>query len=186
MQVAQVVSLNQSGYNTGWPKRFTAPLTPDGAVFQITEKSKSKILFSGKIIKGIGDFSFFEPLNTTQEYVIKVSAGNLHTGISYPFNIGKFWLENALTQPALDFMVDSRSITGIHPSAYGGAPWRDGTFYSYEVPSLVLQYLSNPAFYENAPVQINYEKDRAMVLDSNFRYHMDNEGQTALQATRIL
>ena len=183
-QLKQVVCLNQSGYNTGWPKRFTAPLAPEGAVFQITGKGKGNILYSGRIVKGTGDFSSFNPVDTAQQYIIKVSGGNLQEGVSYPFNIGRFWLENTLTQSALDFMVDSRSITGTHPSAYGGTPWRDGTFYSYEVPSLVLQYLSNPAFYENAPVQINYKKDRAMVLDSNFKYYMEAEGQTALQTVR--
>jgi hypothetical protein len=26
-------------------------------------------------------------------------------------------------------MIDCRSVLGKHPSAYGGSPWRDGTYY---------------------------------------------------------
>lgn len=179
-----VVSVNQSGYNLDWPKRFTAPLSSDGTAFRITEQGKTKILFTGEIDKGIGDFSSFNPIKTGAQYVIKVSDGNLKTTESYPFSIAKFWLEGTLMQSALDFMIDDRSIIGTHPSAYGGSPWRDGTYYSFEVPSMVLQYLSDPEFYEHPPVQIDYYKDKAKVLSPDFKYKMEPQGQTALQTAR--
>ncbi|WP_316837310.1 hypothetical protein [Pedobacter nutrimenti] len=178
-----IISVNQSGYNIGWTKRFTAPLIADGTLFRITESGKTKVLFTGKISGHIGDFSDFNPSVTGVEYVISVTR-NIQFIQSFPFSIGKFWMERSLTQPAVDFMIDDRSVIGTHPSAWGGAPWRDGTAYSYEVPSMVLQYLANPEFYEQAPRQIDYNSDKNRILASDFKYIMAPEGSHALQTAR--
>lgn len=180
----KIISVNQSGYNLGWPKRFTAPTIANGTVFYITEKNSDKSLFINIINNGIGDFTSFNPEGGIAEYVVKVTDKHKTIYSSFPFSINKYWLENAFAQPALDFMIDNRSVIGTHPSAYGGAPWRDGTFYSYEVPSMVLQYLSNPNFYESAPVQIDYIADKRKILAADFKYVMETEGQNALQASK--
>jgi hypothetical protein len=178
-----IVSVNQSGYNSRLPKRFTAPLASDGDEFIITKQQEHKPLFKGTIQKGIGDFSAFNPAGTKDQFVITVTDHKSNT-VSYPFGIGRFWLENAFIQPALDFMIDDRSVVGTHPSAYGGGPWRDWTYYTSEVPSMVLQYMANPSAYDNLPVQLNYDQDKARVLSPGFTYVLDLEGQNALATTR--
>lgn len=183
-QGQHLVSVNQLGYNTTWPKRFTAPLSPDGSVFSISKKDSKTVLFKGIVNNNIGDFSTFKPLNEKDEYVVNVTGSGLTAGKSYPFSIDQFWLQQQLLKPALDFMIDARSVIGNHPSAYGGTPWRDGTFYSFEVPSLVLQYLSNPNDYEQLPIEINYQEEKRKVTDIGFKYVMEPEGQTALASTR--
>jgi hypothetical protein len=179
-----IISVNQSGYNTGWPKRFTAPLTAEGTAFEIIEKSSGTIAFRGKVKNNIGDFSAFDPIQTNRQYQVRIVTQKGGQLMSFPFGINKFWLETNLIQPALDFMIDDRSITGTHPSAYGGAPWRDGAFYSLEVPSLVLQYLADPNWYQSAQIQMNYAADKKRVLDPGFKYIMAPEGQTALETVR--
>jgi hypothetical protein len=57
---------------------------------------------------------------------------------------------------------------GTHPSAYGGCPWRDGTYYSFEVPSLVCLFLNEPEAILRMPREINYAKEQAKVLATNF------------------
>lgn len=179
-----VVSLNQAGFNTGWPKRFTAPMATEGTPFIVTRNGNGKVLFRGTVKGGIGDFSAFEPGDENAEFSVSLTEGGKPTVVSYPFSIGDNFLQRRLFAPALGFMLDCRSVTGTHASAYGGCPWRDGTFYSFEVPSLVLQYLSNKEDFDAAPVEMNYLKDKLRVLDSGFRYVMDKEGQYALSSTR--
>jgi hypothetical protein len=179
-----VVCVNQSGYNTNGPKRFTAPLSSGDARFVITHSTGHTVLFSGVVNNGIGDFSPFSPAADTGEFVIKVYGAGRDTGVSYPFAIHPFHLETTFYPPALDFMIDDRSVTGTHPSAYGGCPWRDGTYYSFEVPSLILLWQANASFFKQLPVQISYRKDKERVLSPAFKYIMDAEGQDALAVAR--
>jgi len=49
---------DQSGFNLGKPKRFTAPTLPDGTAFEVRPASASgggAALFSGKITGHVGD-----------------------------------------------------------------------------------------------------------------------------------
>lgn len=56
------IGLNQIGYLTARPKRFTAPLSADGTEF--TVQAGDQIAFKGKIENGIGDFSAFQPADS--------------------------------------------------------------------------------------------------------------------------
>ena len=71
-------------------------------------------------------------------------------------------------------MIDSRSVVGTHPSAYGGCAWRDGTYYDFVVPSLVLMYLADPARIQAMPVQMSWAKDKARVLSPGFVFDAKN------------
>ncbi len=179
------VMVNQSGYNLDWPKRFTAPLAKGEAEFTITPADGSNVLYSGKVLGGVGDFTDFRPAATGQEYVITVTGGELKPGRSDPFAIAPLWLERVCLDPTLRFMSDCRSVVGTHPSAYGACPWRDGTDYDFAIPSLVLLYLANPAYYEQAPVEINWQQDRAKLLAPGFKFFGDGGGQPAFAAARI-
>src|SRR5699024_10367233 len=102
------VMVNQMGYNTEGPKRFTAPLIKEGS-FVVTLSNSKKHLFKGDIENSIGDFTSFQPVDVTKQYVIRVENSKGEKGVSYPFSIGLNWIENASFKPALNFMIDARS-----------------------------------------------------------------------------
>lgn len=68
-----VVAVNQVGYETLAPKRFTAPLSADGTVFEIMRTDGGGALFRGEVRGGVGDFSGFRPDDSAAEYRIALS-----------------------------------------------------------------------------------------------------------------
>ena len=182
---AHVVAVNQVGYETLAPKRFTAPLSADGSEYVVVQAGGSAVLFRGEIVGHIGDFSSFRPEDAAGEYVILVSGGGMDAGRSDPFAIRRSLAQEQFWLAAVDFMIDSRSIVGTHPSAYGGSPWRDGTYYDFAAPSLVLLYLTDPAHFADRPRQVDWDAERARVLSGDFPYDADNRGsEGALEAAR--
>jgi hypothetical protein len=149
-----LIYLNQSGFNLGKPKRFTAPTLPAGIAFEVRSAKGGEVLFAGKLDQEhIGDFSAFNP-EDAREFV--VVAG---TNSSVPFRIGEWWLERISYQGAVDFMVDSRHYVGNEPAVCQGSfGWRDDHHFGWELHTLVPQWLSNPSAYERMPRQIKYEK----------------------------
>lgn len=176
--------VNQTGYNLNWAKRFTAPLSTDNTTFIITTSENKEILYKGKIKNGIGDFTNFRPTDAKQEYVVRISGGTLADGVSDPFWIAPNLMQNVCLDPALRFMVDARSLIGTHPSAYGGSPWRDGTYYSFEAPSNVLLYLAHPDYFQNASIEINYAKERANILRDDYPYVKAPKAEKSLETAR--
>ncbi|MBC9929126.1 hypothetical protein [Chitinophaga qingshengii] len=182
---AHWVCVNQTGYSTRAPKRFTVPTALEGSVdFYITAEGVNTPLYKGKTFKGTGDFTGFRPADPQRSYVIHVKGGNLPEGVSYPFRIAPFLIEKEGLAPSVWFMNDSRSVTGTHHSAYGGCPWRDGTYYSYEAPSLVWMYLSNPAAYNAMPATVSYDSLKKMVMDPGFKLVPGRLDETALASAR--
>ncbi len=165
-----LIFLNQTGFNTFWPKRFTAPISPDGSVFHITPSNSDKVLFSGKVKNHIGDFSIFRMNTDTYEYVIRMEGNGLKNGQSVPFSIKPFLFEETTYELAVRHFIDNRSVTGTHPGAYGAVPWRDAPFYAYTVPSLVNMYLANPDFCKQLPVEMNWKHDMQRVLADDFKF----------------
>ena len=149
-----LIYLNQSGFNLGQPKRFTAPTLADGTPFEVRPASGgAAALFSGKISGHIGDFSAFDPADDSREFVVVAGP---HT--SAPFRIGHWWLERVTYQNAIHFMVDSRHYVGNHrPVCRGSFGWRDDHHFGWELHTLVPQWLSNPSAYTRMPHQITYE-----------------------------
>jgi len=146
------IYINQSGYNLGKPKRFTAPLCSDGTEFRIFESGQNKTLFSGKITNNIGDFSGFDP-ESNKDFVIQAD-----TFKSFPFRIGQWWMERVTYQNAMDFMIDSRHYVGNYTKkCIGSDSWRDDTHFGWELHTLVPQFLSNPEAYLRMPKQVKYQ-----------------------------
>ncbi|WP_162339899.1 discoidin domain-containing protein [Cyclobacterium salsum] len=143
--------VNQSGYNLGRPKRFTAPGVADETPFLIQEKGSGQVVFSGLIEGEKGDFSEFDP-KSTSEYLV-VSGDKT----SFPFRIGPYWLERVTYRNMVDFMLDARHYVGnvddIRPISFA---WRDGDFFNWSMQSLVAMYLSNPEAYERMEVTSRY------------------------------
>ncbi len=147
------IYLNQSGFNTGEPKVFTAPTLADGTKFIVRPAKGGTASFSGVIKKNKGDLSAFNP-EDPQEYVVEAGGKT-----SVPFRIGMWWLERVTYQSMVDFMIDSRHFVGNERGRCGGSfGWRDDHHFGWELHTLVPQYLSNPSAYERMPRQVKYEK----------------------------
>ncbi len=148
-----LIYLNQSGFNLGAPKRFTAPTLPDGTPFTVRPAAGGAALFSGQLRGHIGDFSAFDPAGEAREFVVVAGP---HTSV--PFRIGAWWLERVTYAQAINFMVDSRHYVGNHrPVCRGSFGWRDDHHFGWELHTLVPQLLSNPSAYTRLPRQITYE-----------------------------
>ena len=167
IDVGPPIRVNQIGYQFGAPKRFTAPTSADGTAYTITTTNNANALFSGIITGGCGDFSMFEPTHPGP-YVIRVTIPNETPGVSDPFLVESNLISDQMIPPAIEFMVDARSGVGTHPSAYGGCAWRDGTYYSFEIPSLIYLVLNDPKTIRSLPQDIDYGTDKARVLDPSF------------------
>ena len=178
------IGVNQIGYFTDRPKRFTAPLSADGTEFKLREQGESGILYMGVIEGGLGDFTSFQPDDSDAHYVIDLSGGGLDSNTSDPFLIRKNIAQEQYWQTATDFLNDVRSVVGTHPSAYGGCAFRDGTYYDSIVPSLVLFYLADPEFIASMPREIDWEADKARVTASDFVYIRDGAGPGVMDAVR--
>lgn len=180
-----LVCVNQLAYNDGYPKRFTVPTAPDEELhFTVNPKGSGEVVYSGKVMKGIGDFSAWHPRPEGGDYVIRVEGGSKEASESYPFEVGPGVLQRSLLQPMVDFMIDARSVVGTHPSAYGGAAWRDGSYYTHELASLVMLYLAFPEEIERMPRQIDWKAERTRVLDPGFSFTQTHMDGGFLQATR--
>jgi hypothetical protein len=165
---AQPLALNQVGYETGKPKRFTAPKAADGTKFIVRSADGGGALFNGEIRGGIGDFSDFRPADSTGRFVIELADAS--KTISDPFLVHANLYSEQFWQTAVDFLIDSRSAVGTHPSAYGGCPWRDGTYYDAIIPALALFYLADPKLIEAMPRQIDWTADKKRVLSPEFKF----------------
>lgn len=168
-----LVCVNQIGYNSSLPKRFTVPGAADSSGplrFSVVRLRDHEKVFSGLVEGGIGDFSAYRPEDETSEFVIELeSEAEEIIGRSYPFRVAPSALEDSVVTPAVDFMIDARSVVGTHPSAYGGMPWRIGSRFSYELPSLALLYMAMPEELDALPRQINWEAAKRQVMDPDFR-----------------
>ena len=150
-----LIYLNQSGFNIGKPKRFTAPTLADGTAFVVRPASGGDAVHRGVIQNKIGDFSAFNPISDI-EYVVQAGEH-----VSVPFRIGHFWLERVSYQNAVNFMIDSRHHVGNDRHVCGGSfGWRDDHHFGWELHTLVPQYLSNPSAYHRMPSQVRYEKPK--------------------------
>ncbi|MCB1133644.1 MAG: hypothetical protein KDN05_21170, partial [Verrucomicrobiae bacterium] len=178
-------AVNQIGYATGSPKRFTAPLSPDGTPFIVRDANGTEIFHRGEIRGGIGDFTSFQPADSTRNYAVEIRGGQLKPGISPPFLIRRDLWREQYWQAAVDFLIDSRSVVGTHPSAFGGCAWRDGNYYDFIVPSLVLLLQADPARIAAMHRQIDWQADKTRVLDPSFRFDPKNpESGGVMEAVR--
>lgn len=166
------IAVNQIGYESGRPMRFTAPLTADGTEFIVRQAKGGPPVFRSQVKGHIGDFSEIEA--PAGEYVIEIAGGGLKPGTSDRFLIQQGLWKEHLWQPAVDFLIDTRSVVGTHPSAFGGCPWRDGTYYDAVLPALVLFHRADPARIAAMPKQIDWHADKRRVMDPAFRFDARN------------
>lgn len=179
------VCVNQVAYNTGAPKRFTVPTATSDLRFEIVELGSDKVVWRGHLQDGVGDFTAFDPDGPVgKEYSIRVRGGGLKEGRSYPFEIGRHAIQRMSYRPAVWFMNDCRSVVGTHHSGYGGRAWRDGAYYTYEVPGMVMMYLSDTAFFNRMPVSLSWDAERQKVLDPAFCTTKERADRDVLNTVR--
>ena len=178
------VCVNQVGYNLNAPKFFTVPTAKKNLSFTIVEKERGKTVYRGKLKDGKGDFTNFTSAKEGVEYVIQVKGGGLPIGKSYPFEVKKRALQEMSYVPVVNFWNDARSVAGSHPSAYGGNAWRDGTYYTYELPSMVLLYLSDSTYFNNMSVTMSWKADSAKVLAPDFKTTKEHNDRDAIYAAQ--
>lgn len=167
MNPATPVALNQIGFQKGAPKRFTAITCADGTPFTVTLPDSTTVLYSGTIQGGAGDLSEYEP-TSPGPYVVRVLPADDQPGTSDPFLILDDLIGTKYLPPAIHFMNDARSGVGTHPTAFGGAPWRDGTYYSFEIPSLVHLLLTRRDIVVGLPREIDWEAEKTYILSPAF------------------
>ncbi|GMA91903.1 hypothetical protein [Homoserinibacter gongjuensis] len=147
----QPVIINQTGFDLGGVKRFTAPSALDGETFQVVDADDS-VVYEGTIAGQIGDFSDFDPASTGPYRVLL--SGEAGDGESYEFGIGANWTERISYLNAIAFMTDVRcfygalagqAMNGTDAKCKTGLAWRDSHQLSFEIPTLVDLYLANPS-----------------------------------------
>lgn len=167
----QPIAVNQVGYETGRSKRFTAPQAGNGTRFVVRTTSGGPPLIEGHVQGGIGDFTALAPAPDARDlYEVEIDDGRGGRTRSDPFRIDDDLYRRQFWQPAVDFLIDSRSAVGTHPSAFGGCPWRDGTYYDAVIPALVLMTLVDPDGVRGMPRQIDWDADKARVTAATFRF----------------
>lgn len=165
---SQPLALNQVGFETARAKRFTAPKSPDGTPFAIRSTSGGVPLFRGTIHGYIGDFSAFKPHDSSSHFIVELEASD--TVKSDPFLIRSNLYQEQFHQAAIDFLIDTRSAVGSHPSAFGGCPWRDGNYYDAIIPGLVMFYLADPEGIKAMPRQLDWAADKKRVTAPDFAF----------------
>jgi F5/8 type C domain len=180
-----LVCVNQVAYNFNAPKGFTVPTAKTNLPFVIKEKKTDKVVYQGKLQNGKGDFTRFNPADLKEkEYFIYVEGDGLKPGASFPFVIGQYAIQKMAYQPAVKFFNDARSMVGSHASAYGGTAWRDGTYYTYEVPSMVLLYLSDPEAFDKMPVTLSWAKETEFLFSPDFKATKEPNDKDALSTAK--
>lgn len=178
------VCLNQIGFQIGAPKRFTAPTVADGTPFTVVRSSDPGVpLYTGVVTGGLGDLSSFEPAQVGP-YVVNVHPTESTSGWSDAFLIHPRLIQEKYVPAAVHFMTDARSGSGTHASAFGGCPWRDGTYYSFEIPSLIHLLLTARQDVLAMPREIDWEAEKARVLSPTFNFIATTEDEGFLEALR--
>ena len=144
-QVAVLV--NQIGYDIGKPMRATVPNAADGTEFLVKNAATQETVYTGTVQGNIADFSdVLAPASDTDYYITCAGAQ------SYTFTVGENLIQRRSVVNALAFMNETRSDTfKVGSNSIG---WRDSHQFSFELPSMALQYMANPALYDSLPPSI--------------------------------
>lgn len=135
------VLVNQIGYDIGGIKRATVTNTEDGTEYFVKRADNDETVYTGEINSGIADFSSFDP-DLDTEYYIECSGAR-----SYNFAIEKNLYQQRSVPVALEFMEYSRNDAWLPGKT--SIAWRDSHQFSFELPTMVMQYMANPALFEN-------------------------------------
>ena len=145
-----LIAGNQSGYDVNKTKRATVTNVEDGTEFQVIRIADNSVMFTGTVEGQIADFTSINITNSDDTYKIKCKEVE-----SYEFKIKDNYIQEISLLPALRFMDESRQDT-FNVGGNTGYGWRDSHQFSFEVNSLVLQYMSNPSYYKSLTHKISH------------------------------
>jgi len=134
--------ISQIGYDTDKSKRATLIDAEDGTVFNVVSSRSGDVVYTGTIDGNVADFS---SVTASGKYYLESN----HR-YSYEFTIAKDRIWNVTVLPALKFMEMSRQDVW-ETGGNTGYAWRDSHQFSFELNALVMQYMSNPSYYESLP-----------------------------------
>lgn len=135
--------VNQIGYDSDKSKRATYMGTATS--FTVNRAIDGTVVYSGNIVDNIADFS---AVDVTGIFYLQTSSES-----SYNFNVARNRIWNVSAKVALDFMAQARQ-DAFDTGGNTGYAWRDSHQFSFELNSLVMQYMSNPTYYNSLPYGI--------------------------------
>lgn len=134
--------ISQIGYDIDKSKRSTFTNGIRGTEFTLKKVSDNSVVYTGEIKNQMADFSDFDE---SGEYYLSCDGVN-----SYGFKIGNGRIWGVTALPSLKFMEMSRQ-DAWDVGGNTGYGWRDSHQFSFELNGLVMQYMSNPSYYESLP-----------------------------------
>lgn len=139
---ASVWFVNQIGYDSDKSKRAT--YMGNASTFSV-KRSNGEEVYSGNIVDNIADLS-----SVVEEgnYFLETESES-----SYDFKIANNRTWDASAKVSLDFMSQARQ-DAFDVGGNTGYAWRDSHQFSFELNSLVMQYMSNPTYYNSLPYGI--------------------------------
>lgn len=150
--------VNQAGYNLGESKRFVCYNAQNGTPFSIINTRTGESVYQGALLNSEGWFSDFNPVGSTDEYVVEVK----DRGRSVPFWVADHLMEKLSSKLAYDFFVDVRGYADLDKyeisKVYSGGPSRDSGPFGLETIFQSLFYASNPALFDNWKSELGNEK----------------------------
>ena len=139
---ASVWFVNQIGYDSDKSKRAT--YMGNASTFSV-KRSNGEEVYSGNIVDNIADFS---SVSEEGNYFLETDSES-----SYDFKIANNRTWDASAKVSLDFMAQARQ-DAFDVGGNTGYAWRDSHQFSFELNSLVMQYMSNPTYYNSLPYGI--------------------------------
>lgn len=144
--IRENIYINISGYDLNKSKRATIPNVDNGSIFHLKKSINDSVVYTGVVNEGIADFSSY---NIEGDYYLECNKNK-----SYVFSIGKYWIQKVSVLPALRFMVETRQDKVLSEANTTGYAWRDSHQFSFELNTLVWQYMANPSVYDRMPYNI--------------------------------
>ena len=148
--VDKQILVNQCGYDIGKSKRATFANGERGSTFYLKQSSDATVVFQGIIYNQVADFTNYD---TEGEYYLECDGVT-----SQNFKIANNRILDVSLLNSLKFMEMARQ-DAFDVGGSTGYGWRDSHQFSFEVNSLVMQYMSNPSYYENLPRDV-YKVDK--------------------------
>ena len=142
--------VNQCGYDIGKSKRATFANGERGSTFYLKQSSDDTVVFQGIIYNQVADFTNYD---TEGEYYLECDGVT-----SQNFKIANNRILDVSLLNSLKFMEMARQ-DAFDIGGNTGYGWRDSHQFSFEINSLVMQYMSNPSYYESLPRNI-YKVDK--------------------------
>jgi hypothetical protein len=172
--------VNQPGYNLGEAKRFVCFGAKNDTEFNIINTRTSETVYKGRIINFEGWFNDFNPITSTDEYVVDVK----DRGQSVPFWVADHLIEKVSSKLAYDFFVDVRGYADLNKyeisKVYSGGPSRDSGPFGLETVFQTLFYASNPALFDNWKNELGNGKVPDLIAltlwhaEFSYKYHNYN------------